>query len=1211
MTDTDAALVEAAGFGGARLVARGGAARVYRVEQVGFIATAVSDTGPVPTALSDGGPARTDGGMAHAALNHGGLPLALKVVDPLLADGLEREARLLRLVGPPVVPAVLASHRQLLVLEWLEGSTLSTWAAQATEAARQAMALTLCETLAQVHRAGVVHRDVKGSNVMVLPSGQVRWFDFGLACEEGGLEPPRQGTAVAMAPESWEGGRVTARTDVYGLGVLLYGLLTGREPFRGDSAQLERAHRQERPPPSGLKPALDSVLTRCLAKNPAERFRDAAEVGAALTVALRADDSAPPAPQPLAQAVTANPTALLAVRSQTSVPQLSRAMEAEGAIWAGTSDGAQLFARPHPLGPASGLERLLSALTALPSVTSSTLHVAPLTVRVGRSSVRVTGSALEDTRWVVGGPGAHFTAPALEHRAARPTPAAARVEPPWLEDGSRLPAVVAALEGPGPRLVWVCAPSGSGRTRLLRELAAQLGARARWLSAHAEPNEVLDHAAEGGVLLVDGAERVGWAMWEALEAVTAPSSRSRLDVVVAGDAQVAVARPGLGTRAAAFTTVTPRLLSEAEAERLVRALLVPAQLLPSGVVEQLARAGDGHAGHLVELVEVLRRRGLLAPDAVTGEWRLSSEALGGELTARLSQAALAELPSALHDVARLLALARWPISAGELQRALEALPVAFEARRLDADAVIGRLVSLGIVERVRPAEAGLAASVGWLRRGVRQALVAEGGARVTELHRGLAVVLEGQLPAAALEEEVRVETAALVGLSPSAPRAPSSSALRQRRVALAHHAHAAGWNSLARVAASAVGLEALAQGDALEADAFLSRALASLSPPTDGALRLARARARRQLEHFEAALEDARSVEGDSALRVAALLEASLALDWLNQFHEANAEAEAALALSASDEGLRGSEREEQGLRGSERLEQGLRGSERGPGMSSPLGRALLLARGRLAVRAGRWAEAAAALDPLCVAGVEPGEVETVLGAYALAGSVACVEGRLARAEHLFAEGLQLAQAHGQPVVGCALLINRPMLWMMQGRIEEALADFRSAAEISRRLGHAQIERVASLNLAQYLLWQGRFAEAEPLAQRAASLAQLRLGSRAPPTDCLLLARLALARGDWGEARARLAEVDARSLNPSDALQQAVVRAWVGAEPWVEVLAEREGVVPEELLDAALVAREHAADPADRLLADRAIERLRAHANLTRPRLPAPRATGL
>ena len=358
--------------------------------------------------------------------------------------------------------------------------------------------------------------------------------------------------------------------------------------------------------------------------------------------------------------------------------------------------------------------------------------------------------------------------------------------------------------------------------------------------------------------------------------------------------------------------------------------------------------------------------------------------------------------------------------------------------------------------------------------------------------------------------------------------------------ALAHHAHAAGWKEAALLASTVVGLRALRDGDALSAEGHLTRALALEN--SDG-LRLARAIARRQLEHFAGALDDARAVKGEGAARIAAHLEASLSLDWMNEFASANDEAEAALRLGGEFEAA-----------------------------PSPLGRALQLARGRLHVRAGRWAEATQVLAPLCEVTPRSVEVETVLGAFALAASVACVEGALERSETLFAEGLALWARCGHPVVGCALLINRPMLWMAKGQVDAALSDLAEAARSSRRLGHAQIERVASHNLAQYLLWLGRVAESEALARRAVALAKLRLGEAAPAADALLLARVAVEKGDAAEARALVNSVGPRSLNPSEALQRDVVLAWLGEGPWAAVLVARDGVVPDELLDAARLA---------------------------------------
>ncbi|MDP2275599.1 MAG: serine/threonine-protein kinase [Archangium sp.] len=1100
----DETVLEAHGFSDARLMASGGAARVYQV---------VRD----------------------------GRPLALKVVGVELAPQLVIEARLLVRVGAPYVPVVHAVHHRLLVLEWLEGQTIDRTRPGANGGLSR-VARSLTEALANVHRLGLVHRDIKGSNVMVEPSGRARLFDFGLASEGQTIAARRQGTPTTMAPESWEGGAVGPAADVYALGVLLFEVLTGRPLFEGDASTLEAAHRQLRAPAAGLGAALDAVLARCLEKAASQRYPDAGAVLDALVPALENPGAVAPQPARPASAA-AELTALVAVHTTLSLPTLAKAMEAEGAVWAGAlphhelplprgGEGlpttAHFFARPHPLGPAQGLANLEAALASLSEVTSSTLHVAPLKVRVGSTSVRISGPALQNADWVQSA-GRSVTTEAASHLASRPrvTPTLRTQELPWLDDGSRLPPILAALERPEPQLIWVRAPSGSGRTRLLHELERVLK-NTSWLN---DPKP-------DGVLLVDDAEHLSWANWEMLEASTAPGASTRRAVVLVADERLPALRPGLGSRAASFVTVTPTLLADTEAAQLVRVLLAPAELIPDEVVVRLARAGEGHPGHLVELVDVLRRRGLLAPDANTGEWRLASESswseLTGERSATLAQAALAGVPGALHDVARLLALAEWRLTAEDLQRALSALPASFEARRFDAATALARLSALGLL----------------VQRGVRRALAAQPGPRAVELHRALASVLAERIGLASLEAEASgllaeslgaEVTPRLLSVGTAGAEAARASRLRSEGTgALAQHAHAAGWQEAALPASTVVGLRALSEGDALSAEGHLTRALALEN--SDG-LRLARAIARRQLEHFAGALSDARAVKGDGAARIAAHLEASLSLDWMNEFASANEEAEAALRLGGEFEAA-----------------------------PSALGLALRLARGRLHVRAGRWAEATEVLAPLCEVTPRPGEVETVLGAFALAASVACVEGALERSETLFAAGLALWARCGHPVVGCALLINRPMLWMARGQVDEALSDLAEAARSSRRLGHAQIERVASHNLAQYLLWLGRVAESEALARRAVALAKLRLGEAAPAADALLLARVAVEKGDAAEARALVRSVGTRSLNPSEALQRDVVLAWLGEGAWTTVLVARDGVVPDELLDAARLA---------------------------------------
>ncbi|MBI4576600.1 MAG: serine/threonine-protein kinase PknK, partial [Planctomycetes bacterium] len=155
-----------------------------------------------------------------------------------------------------------------------------------------ALAAQVCRGLEYIHARGYVHRDLKPANVLVERDGagegaeafRVTIMDFGIA--GGGTDslPAFRGTPQYMAPEVFRGGPVDARTDLYALGVMLYETLAGRLPFEEDSArELARAHMERAPePPSvlgvDLPEGLEAVLSRLLAKDPAERHRTANEV---------------------------------------------------------------------------------------------------------------------------------------------------------------------------------------------------------------------------------------------------------------------------------------------------------------------------------------------------------------------------------------------------------------------------------------------------------------------------------------------------------------------------------------------------------------------------------------------------------------------------------------------------------------------------------------------------------------------------------------------------------------------------------------------------------------------------------------------------------------------------------------------------------------------------------------------------------------------
>jgi len=263
------------------LIARGGCGAVYRANHRGHAER-----------------------VAAVKVLHGSLAVMPKMV--------ERFAREVQVVGmlrhPNIVEiyevGTLADRRPYFAMEYLAGRTLS---AILDEDGRMSPAEALevlepvCAALIAAHAAGVIHRDVKASNIMVDDaSGVVKLLDFGIAKLVGPKAGPvgltsegRQvGTLTIMAPEQLLGGPVDARIDIYALGVLVYRLLTGRLPFDGKNAlALVQQHLEEPAPrPSHripLAPAFDALVLRCLEKRPERRYDSVKDFLDALRRALR------------------------------------------------------------------------------------------------------------------------------------------------------------------------------------------------------------------------------------------------------------------------------------------------------------------------------------------------------------------------------------------------------------------------------------------------------------------------------------------------------------------------------------------------------------------------------------------------------------------------------------------------------------------------------------------------------------------------------------------------------------------------------------------------------------------------------------------------------------------------------------------------------------------------------------------------------------
>jgi eukaryotic-like serine/threonine-protein kinase len=155
--------------------------------------------------------------------------------------------------------------------------------------------------LDHAHHHGIVHRDIKPANVLVPDAGPVKVTDFGIAKSEGTGDLTRTGTVVGtaryLAPEQVQAEPVDARTDLYAVGLLMFEMLAGKPPFRGENdMEAALARLTTTPPPlrtvrADVPPVLESIVTRCLALAPADRFQDASSLLDALDQLV--DDSDP------------------------------------------------------------------------------------------------------------------------------------------------------------------------------------------------------------------------------------------------------------------------------------------------------------------------------------------------------------------------------------------------------------------------------------------------------------------------------------------------------------------------------------------------------------------------------------------------------------------------------------------------------------------------------------------------------------------------------------------------------------------------------------------------------------------------------------------------------------------------------------------------------------------------------------------------------
>ncbi len=230
-----------------------------------------------------------------------GRPVAVKVLKPEHAKDVksvkrfENECRVISMLSDDnivrMVEVSIGTYSKYIVMEYINGITMRNYMDKQGALSFEEI-MHYCEQilygLEHAHSKGIIHRDIKPQNIMLLPKGKIKITDFGIAQvnDEAGanLNDIPAGTAYYISPEQAAGGEVDARSDIYSLGVMMYEMATGKLPFDGpDAMAVAKKQITDKPiPPREINPkiprGLEAMILMAMEKMPEARFKDAGEM---------------------------------------------------------------------------------------------------------------------------------------------------------------------------------------------------------------------------------------------------------------------------------------------------------------------------------------------------------------------------------------------------------------------------------------------------------------------------------------------------------------------------------------------------------------------------------------------------------------------------------------------------------------------------------------------------------------------------------------------------------------------------------------------------------------------------------------------------------------------------------------------------------------------------------------------------------------------